>query len=178
MKLHPNPIPGVFEISVEPHQDERGCFARLYCPETIAAAKIDFTSTQINLSTNAKKHTLRGVHFQQPPFAEAKIVRCVQGRVWDVAVDLRAGPTYGHWQSFELSAAQLNAVHIPEGVAHGFLTLEDETHLLYQMGRPYEHGHARGIRWDDADLAIEWPAAPKVISEVDLNWPSWRELLP
>ncbi|GGE88754.1 dTDP-4-dehydrorhamnose 3,5-epimerase family protein [Stappia taiwanensis] len=154
------------------HRDERGAFARLYCPEAFAAAGIAFTPSQINLSTNTLRHTLRGLHFQAAPWAEAKFVRVVTGAIYDVVLDLRPdSPSYRRWQAFELSADNLRGLFIPEGCAHGFLTLEDDTGVLYQMGRPYEPGHAAGIRYDDPAFAIDWPAAPVLISRADREWP-------
>ena len=176
MNFRATPIPGVVEIEADPHKDERGAFVRLYCPEEFAQAGIDFTPTQVNLSTNARALTLRGLHYQVPPHAEAKLVRAVAGRVWDVAVDLRPGAGRGQWHAVELDAARMNAVFLPEGVAHGFLTLTEGAAVLYQMGRLFVPGHGRGIRWDDPDLAIAWPAAPCVISRADRAWPLWREL--
>ena len=170
MEFAATDLPGVVRVGTTPHGDERGLFARLYCPEEFAAAGIDFASTQVNLSTNAEQHTLRGMHFQKPPFAEAKLVRVVRGRAWDVVVDLRPGPTWGKWIAEELSAARMNALFLPEGVAHGFLTLEPDTHILYQMGRSYVPGHADGVRWDDPALAIDWPATPAMISDKDRGW--------
>ena len=171
MEFHATALPGVVRVGTTPHGDARGLFARLYCPEEFAAAGIDFTPTQVNLSTNADRHTLRGMHFQKPPFAEAKLVRVVRGRAWDVVVDLRPGPTRGQWIADELSAERMNALFLPEGVAHGFLTLEPDTHILYQMGRNYVPGQADGVRWDDPALGIAWPAAPTVISDKDREWP-------
>jgi dTDP-4-dehydrorhamnose 3,5-epimerase len=171
------PIPGVFEIGAQPHSDARGIFARLYCPEEFAHAGIAFTSTQVNLSTNLRRHTLRGLHFQSPPHAEAKLVRCIAGTVWDVAVDLRPGPGQGRWHAVELDAERMNAVFLPDGIAHGFLTLTDGAQVLYQMGRLHEPGHGRGIRWDDPDLAIAWPGDPEVISDADRAWPGFCEAI-
>ncbi len=146
MRFKALPIQGVFEIEAEPHADMRGAFARLYCPAEFASAGIDFNPVQINLSTNPARGTLRGLHFQDPPFAEAKLVRAVRGRAFDVAVDLRTdSPTFKQWTSVVLDSHAMNAIFIPEGCAHGFLTLEDDTDLLYQMGRAYEPGHAPGI---------------------------------
>lgn len=172
MRFVPTHIPGVVEVRAEPQTDPRGAFARLYCPDEFAAAGIAFTPTQVNLSTNPARGTLRGLHFQDPPFAEAKLVRAVRGRAFDVAVDLRPeSPAYRRWAAVELDAAAMNAVFIPEGCAHGFLTLEDDTDLLYQMGRRHEPGHARGYRYDDPAFGIEWPAEVRVIGEGDLIWP-------
>ena len=174
MIIAETPLPGVFELTTVPNKDDRGAFARLYCPTAFAEAGIEFTSTQINLSQNIHKGTLRGLHFQDPPHAEAKLVRCINGAVWDVAVDLRPGATFGHWHAVTLSAEAINAVFLPEGIAHGFLTLTEGAEVIYQMGRDYVPGHAKGIKWDDPDLSIRWPAEPRVLSNADANWPSWQ----
>jgi len=169
-------IDGVVEVFTEPHRDERGFFSRLYCPQAFADAGISFNSTQINLSGNRRAHTLRGMHFQNPPFAEAKLVRCLTGSAYDVVLDIRPGSnSFGRWQGFTLSAQEMNALFIPEGCAHGFLTLEDNTTLQYQMGRAYEPGHAKGICWDDAFFAIDWPHQPVVISDADRTWPAYTK---
>lgn len=173
MEVHPTDLPGVYRLETKPHGDARGLFARLYCPDTLAQHQITFASTQINLSTNPVPHTLRGLHFQKPPHAEAKLVRVIQGRVRDVVVDLREGPTFGHWIAEDLSAESFRALLLPEGVAHGFLTLEPDTHVLYQMGRAHVPGHADGLRWNDPDLAIDWPAVPAVMSDKDATWPDF-----
>jgi len=173
MRVTPTDLPDVWRLDTDPHGDARGLFARLYCPETLARHGIAFASTQINLSTNPVRHTLRGLHFQKPPHAEAKLVRVIRGRAFDVVVDLRTGPTRGRWIAEELSADNLRALLLPEGVAHGFLTLEQDTHILYQMGRPYVPGHADGVRWDDPAFAIPWPARPAVISDKDRAWPDF-----
>ncbi len=176
MKFTPTDLPGVMIVSPEPLRDERGSFARIYCPEEFEAAGIAFQSSQVNLSTNTARHTLRGLHFQHPPYAEAKLVRCIEGSVWDVALDLRPGPTFGKWQAFQLDAASMNAVFLPEGIAHGFMTLEDNSTLLYQMSRCFATGHSAGVRWDDSDLGIDWPARPSVISEKDRKLPLLRDI--
>lgn len=176
MIFRQTPLRGVVEVEAAPNHDDRGAFARLYCPAEFAEAGIAFAPSQVNLSTNTRALTLRGLHYQEPPYAEAKLVRAVAGRVWDVAVDLRPGPGRGRWHAVELDAGRMNAVFLPEGVAHGFLTLTEGAAVLYQMGRMFEPGHGRGIRWDDPDLAIAWPAAPAVISEADRSWPLWREV--
>ena len=173
MIFTPLSIPGAFRITAEPHRDERGSFARLYCPQEFAAHGIPFASTQINLSTNPKRHTLRGMHYQSP-FAEAKFVYAVRGRAFDAIVDLRPeSPAYKKWAEVELGADALVAIFIPEGCAHGFLTLEDDTALLYQMGRPFVPGYDRGVRWNDPAFGIAWPATPAVISERDANYPDF-----
>ncbi len=165
-------IPGVFAVSTAAHRDERGSFARLYCPDAFAKAGIDFTSTQINLSTNSRRHTLRGMHYQNAPHAEPKLVRVVRGAIFDVVADIRPqSPTYRTWLGATLSQENGEALFIPPGCAHGFITLADETDILYQMGRMFEPGHAAGFCYDDPAFAIQWPHAPVVMSDVDRNWP-------
>ena len=172
VKFSATELPGVVELESEPHRDARGSFARLYCPDEFAEAGLTFSSTQINLSRNGARHTLRGLHFQEPPYAEAKIVRAVSGSIFDVAVDLRPdSPMRYHWTSRILEAGRGNALFIPEGFAHGFLTLEPDTDVLYQMGRPYVPGRAKGLRYDDPGLAIAWPFPPRALSEADVQWP-------
>jgi dTDP-4-dehydrorhamnose 3,5-epimerase len=173
LKFLETEIAGVYEIEAEPRHDERGFFARIYCPDEFAASGVDFRSTQINLSRNTAPFTLRGMHWQDPPFAEAKLVRATAGAAHDVVVDLRRdSPTFRRWIARRLDAKLANALYIPEGCAHGFLTLEPETDLLYQMSRPFVPGQARGMRFDDPGIGIAWPAAPAVVSEADLAWPS------
>ncbi len=173
MRFSATEIPGVVEIEAEPRHDDRGFFTRIFCPQEIAGAGIDFVSTQINLSRNEAAFTLRGMHWQDPPHAEAKIVRVVAGAAHDVVVDLRpASPAFRRWIARRLDAERANALYIPEGCAHGFLTLELHTDVLYQMSRPYIGGHARGLRWDDPGIAIAWPATPAVIGAADLAWAS------
>jgi len=178
MNFTPTEIEGVVRIGLTPHRDERGFFARVYCPEEFAAAGLAFTPKQMNLSRNAAGGTLRGLHFQAPPYAEAKIVRVTRGAIFDVAVDLRPeSPTYRHWIGARLEAESGDALLIPEGCAHGFLTLEDETDVLYLMDRMFAPGHARGLRYDDPAIGVVWPSPPRVISAADLAWPplaAWR----
>ena len=174
MIFEPLAISGAYRIIAEPHRDTRGSFARIYCPEEFTAHAIPFTSTQLNLSENLKRCTLRGLHFQEAPHAEAKLIHVIRGRAFDVIVDLRAGSaSYGKWVGIQLDAAAPAAVFAPEGCAHGFLTLADDTALLYQMGRPYIPGHERGVRWNDPAFGIAWPAAPEMISERDATWPDF-----
>ncbi|MGD0192950.1 MAG: dTDP-4-dehydrorhamnose 3,5-epimerase family protein [Rhizomicrobium sp.] len=176
MIFEPLVIPGAFKITAEPHRDNRGSFARLYCPAEFAAHGIEFGSTQINMSTNARRHTLRGLHYQLPPHAESKFVHAVHGRAFDVVLDLRPdSPSYRRWVSVEIGAEGIVAVFIPEGCAHGFLTLEDDTSILYQMGRPFVPGQDRGVRWNDPAFGIDWPAAPAVMSERDAAYPDFVE---
>lgn len=169
-------IPGVVVVESEPALDERGSFARAYCRREFSEHGIDFTPAQISSSTNTRRGTLRGLHYQAAPHSEAKLVSCTRGSLFDVAVDLREGSaTYGRWAAAELSGSNRRALFIPPGCAHGFQTLEDETELLYLISEPYHADLQRGVRWDDPDLAIHWPEAPeRVISDRDLNLPYLR----
>lgn len=171
MKFEPTELAGVYVVRAAPAVDERGFFARIYCPEEFARAGIGFASTQINLSRNDRALTLRGMHYQDRPQAESKLVRVTRGRIHDVAVDIRpASPTFGRSVAVQLDADNADAFFLPEGVAHGFLTLEDDTDVLYQMGRAYMPGFARGFRFDDPAFSIAWPAAPSLVSERDLAY--------
>ncbi len=174
MRFHATRLPGVMLIEATSHGDVRGTFTRIYCPEEFQKASIPFTSVQISISSNVKRHTLRGLHWQNPPYAESKVVRAVRGLAFDVIVDLRSSSsTYRQWLSVTLDADQQNAVLIPEGCAHGFMTLTDNTDILYQMGVAYVPGQARGARWNDPGFAIEWPAVPAVVGDADQNWPDF-----
>lgn len=177
MKLTESAIAGMFTVESPVHRDDRGSFVRAYCRDAFREAGITFDPVQSNLSTNPHLHTLRGLHFQHPPYAEAKLVRCVAGRIWDVAVDLRPGPGHGQWQAIELSAEKANALYLPQGLAHGFLTLSPDAIVLYEMASAYVPGKAAGIRWDDPQLRISWPAPPALMSPADAIWPQLRDLL-
>lgn len=169
------PLPGVLRVRLQPHADARGFFARLYCPKEFADAGLDFAPVQISLSRNAAAFTLRGLHHQAPPHAEAKLVRVTRGAAFDVALDLRPdSPTYRRWHGLRLDAVEGDALLIPPGCAHGFLTLEPDTDVLYQIDRLHEPGHARGVRWDDPKICVAWPHPPAVIGAADLAWP-WLE---
>jgi len=172
MRFAPTAIAGVMVVDIEPREDERGGFARLHCPEEFAAAGHPFTPVQTSLSRNPHALTLRGLHYQAPPHAEIKLVRVVRGRIFDVALDLRPGsPTWRRWVGEELSAENGRALLIPEGVAHGFLTLEPDTDVLYQISPAFEPGHEAGVRWDDPAFGIAWPQAPALISPRDATYP-------
>lgn len=174
MRFVPTDIDGVVIVELEPHSDDRGFFARTHCPDEFAAAGHPFTPVQTSLSRNIAAHTLRGMHYQAVPHGEAKLVRAVRGRIFDVALDLRPGSaTRLRWTATELSADNGRALFIPEGVAHGFLTLEPNSDVLYQIDRKFEPGHGRGVRWNDPAFAIEWPAAPEVISGADAGYPDF-----
>lgn len=173
LTFHATDLHGVILVESGEHRDERGGFSRLFCVQAFADAGIDFTLSQMNLSTNHRRHTLRGMHYQAAPHEEAKIVRVVSGTVYDVVMDMRRdSPTCGKWQGFRLDAASRKALYIPKGCAHGFLTLEDDTTVLYQMDAPFVPGTARGLRYDDPAFGAVWPAEPEVISPKDLDWPA------
>jgi len=172
MRFAATGIDGVVRVELEPSTDDRGSFARLHCPQEFAAAGHPFVPAQTSLSRNTRALTLRGLHYEAAPHEEAKLVRVTRGRVFDVAVDLRpASPTYRQWIGAELSAENGVALLIGPGMAHGFLTLEDATDVLYQIDRIFEPGHGQGARWDDPAFGIAWPAVPRVISERDATYP-------
>lgn len=175
MRFTATGIEGVVIVDLDVIADQRGSFSRLHCPEEFAAAGHPFTPLQTSLSRNAKARTLRGMHYEAAPHAEAKLVRVTRGSIFDVAVDLRSdSPTYLRWIGAELSAANGRALLIGKGMAHGFITLEDDTDALYQIDRIFEPGHGRGVRWNDDAFAIEWPATPLVISERDASYPDMQ----
>jgi len=174
MRFAETRVRGVLVVDIEPHADDRGSFARLQCPAEFAAAGQPFAPVQTSLSRNPRVGTLRGMHYQPAPHAETKLVRAVRGRVFDVAVDLRpASPTFRQWVAEELSADNARALFIPEGVAHGFLTLEADTDVLYQISPKFEAGHEAGVRWNDPAFAISWPIQPTLISERDATYPDF-----
>lgn len=172
MRLQETEIPGLLLVEGEQHRDERGWFMRIWDE---AEQRIGPHPKQWSLSYNLRAGTLRGLHYQEQPHAEAKLVRCVRGALYDVALDLRPeSPTFKRWFAAELRAGEPNAVYIPEGLAHGFQTLEDDTEVLYAISTPHEPSAARGVRWDDPAFAIEWPEAEeRVISDRDRTWPDF-----
>jgi dTDP-4-dehydrorhamnose 3,5-epimerase len=179
MRFIPTRIDGVTIIELEPLRDERGSFARTFCEEQFAAAGLAFHAVQANLSTNREALTLRGLHFQRAPHGEPKIVTCVRGRIFDVAVDARPGsPTYLSWEAIELAPGLNRTVYLGEGIAHGFLTLEPGSTVHYLMGAPYVADAASGLRWDDPAIGINWPSAPVVISERDRSYELVERPLP
>jgi dTDP-4-dehydrorhamnose 3,5-epimerase len=168
-------IPGLVVVELDRHDDERGFFARSWCAEEFRRAGLPDQLAQCNVSWNRGRHTLRGMHWQAAPHGEAKFVRCTSGALFDVAIDLRVeSPTYLRHFSTELNSINRSAVFIPSGLAHGFLTLADETEVLYQMDVPYVDGLTRGARWDDPAFGIDWPATPAVISDRDSGYADFR----
>ncbi len=167
-------LKGAFIVETQKIEDERGFFARTWCRREFSAAGIDAAFVQCNLSQNRKSGTLRGLHYQADPFGEAKLVSCIRGALYDVIVDLRPrSGTFGQWTSVDLSAGNRRMVFIPEGFAHGFLTLEDDTEVFYQMSQYYMPEYARGIRWDDPALNIRWPREIDIVSDRDGSYPDF-----
>jgi dTDP-4-dehydrorhamnose 3,5-epimerase len=167
-------IEGVYLIDIEPHQDDRGFFARTWCQREFTAHGLNPRLAQCNLSYNKVQGTLRGMHYQAPPYEEAKVVSCTRGAIFDVIIDLRPkSSTYKEHLGTILSAELHNMLYIPEGFAHGFLTLEDDTCVSYQMSEFYSPEYAHGFRWDDPAFGIDWPGEVKVISERDANYPDY-----
>lgn len=167
-------LQGLVLVELESIDDERGSFARTFDAAEWEARGMPSRIAQCNLSRNIGLHTLRGMHYQEPPYEEAKLVRCSQGAIFDVAVDLRHdSPTFKRWFGAELSAENGRMLFLPEGFAHGFLTLTAESEVVYQMSNLYEPTAARGVRWDDPAFAIEWPAEPVVMSERDRGFPDF-----
>ena len=176
MKLDPTALPGAYVVELERLEDERGWFARTYDADALRDAGVDPTNVQSSVSFNSRAGTLRGMHYQEPPHAEDKLVRCTRGAIYDVIVDLRpASDAYCQWFGIELTPDNGRELLIPKGCAHGFQTLVDGTEVHYQMSYPFVPGAGRGVRWDDPAFGIEWPAAERrVISERDASYPDFR----
>ena len=173
MLFRPADIDGAYLIVPEPHADERGYFARLFCADEFESRGLLTEFPQTSVSHNRLRGTLRGLHFQEAPATETKLIRCTRGSVHDVIVDLRAdSPTYGKHFAVALSADNPTSLYVPKGCAHGFQTLADDTDLEYQLSERYAPGAARGVRYDDPALGIEWPLPVSVIAPKDLAWPS------
>jgi dTDP-4-dehydrorhamnose 3,5-epimerase len=175
MTFHETKVAGVIEIRIEPMGDERGFFARSWCRQEFEAQGLNPKLVQCNISLSKRKGTLRGVHYQVAPYQETKLVRCTRGAIYDVIVDLRPqSPTFKQWVAMVLTAQNRNMAYVPESCAHGFLTLEDETEVFYQMSELYNAESARGVRWDDPAFQITWPAKVEVISERDRTYPNFE----
>lgn len=170
-------LPGAFVIDLERREDERGFFARAWCAREFSEHGLSTELVQANLSFNVRKGTLRGMHFQVEPHAEAKVVRCTRGAIYDVLIDLRPeSNTYTRWVGIELDADARRAVYVPEGFAHGYQTLGPDTETFYQVSAYYAPEAEGGVRWDDPAFGIEWPDATNAfLSEKDMNWPDFRE---
>ncbi len=174
MRYIPMKVEGAFEIEVEPIHDERGFFTRVFNHTEAVAYGFAPHLMQVNNSFNRHRGTLRGMHYQVPPFQEAKIVRVLQGALWDVILDLRKeSATFGQWSACTLSAEKRNMVLVPAGCAHGILTLEDNTEMMYFVSQDYAPDAERCLRWDDPTFNIEWPMTPTVLSDKDRSSPSF-----
>ncbi len=174
MILTSTDLPGAYLVETELHRDDRGAFARLWCEQEFEAAGVSFHPVQSNLSVNLRRGTLRGLHYQEAPFSEAKLMRCLRGSAQVTFVDLRDGSeTLGQHSSVILSALDLRALLIPEGFANGFQTLEDDTEIHYLMSQTYVAEAAAGYRWDSPELGIRWPLPVSAMSERDKELPPW-----
>lgn len=168
-------LKGAYIIDLERREDERGFFARSWCAEEFENLGLNTRLVQCNVSFNVKKGTLRGMHYQVEPYPEAKVVRCTIGAIYDVIVDLRSdSPTFRQWVGVELSVENRRALYIPEGFAHGFQTLMDNTEVFYQMSEFFHPECARGVRWDDPAFGIEWPTDDRIVSVRDQDYPEFR----
>lgn len=172
MRFHKTKIDGLYIIELEPYTDERGDFVRVFCQKELAKIGIEFKIGQVNQSLTKKKGTIRGMHFQRPPKAEDKIVQCIRGAIYDVAIDLRDdSPTYGQWVAEELTEENKKMFLIPKGFAHGFQTWVDNSEVQYFMSEFYSPEHSSGVRWNDSFFNIKWPIENPILSEKDKNWP-------
>jgi dTDP-4-dehydrorhamnose 3,5-epimerase len=175
MKFIETELAGAFLVDIEPIQDDRGFFARSFCTSEFAAHGLDPTVAQCNVSFNRRRGTVRGMHWQRPPFGEVKLVRCTAGSILDVIVDLRPeSPTFLQHFAVELASCNHRLLYIPTGFAHGFQTLLADTEVYYQMSQPYVPAAAAGVRWNDPAVAIRWPEEVTVISERDSTYPDFQ----
>ena len=169
-------LKNAFIIEVEPIEDDRGLFARTWCQKEFEALNLNANFVQSNVSFNTRKGTLRGMHYQVPPHQEAKLVRCTSGAIFDVLIDLRQeSPTYKQWLGVRLTAENHVMIYVPEGFAHGYQTLEDDTEVSYQVSQYYCPEAERGVCYKDPSFGIEWPLDVQVISEKDSNWPVYQD---
>jgi dTDP-4-dehydrorhamnose 3,5-epimerase len=175
MKFSPGRIVGSFVIELEKRGDDRGYFARTWCEREFAEHGLNTRIAQVNVGVSTRAGTLRGMHYQIAPHAEVKVVRCSRGAIYDVALDLRPdSPTFRQWHGCELTQDSGRMLYIPEGCAHGYLTLTDDAELLYFTSQFYAGGSARGVRHDDPAFGIEWPAPVRVVSQADAAWPDFK----
>ncbi len=178
LQIRPLRLKGTFEIRPRVLSDNRGCFAETYRSDVFKENDLTTLWIQENQSLTARKGTIRGLHFQSPPFAQTKLIQVPHGRILDVFVDIRkSSPTYGEWDSIELSSEQCNAVYIPEGFAHGFCTIDADTVVQYKVDSVYSAEHEGGIRWNDDRLGISWGTERPVLSAKDEELPAFSELV-
>lgn len=175
MNFRPLPLEGAYTIDLEPIVDDRGFNARSWCAQTFREKGLDPSVVQTNIIFNKVQGTLRGFHFQAPPFTETKLFRVTRGGIYDVIIDLRPdSPTYRQWTGVELWASDYRLLYVPEGFAQAFQTLVDDTELTYQVSQPYSPQHGRGLRHDDPAFAVTWPLPVAAISQQDRRWPDWE----
>ena len=168
-------LAGAYLVELEPYEDERGFFALSWSEKEFAARGLDSRLAECNVSFNRKKGTLRGMHYQEAPHGQVKLVRCTRGAIFDVIIDLRpSSPTFKQWVGTELSAENHRALYIPKDFAHGFQTLTEDSELLYQMSDPYVPGSGRGVRWNDSAFGIQWPDGDRIILERDNEYPDFQ----
>lgn len=173
MKFTETILKGAYIIEMDLIKDDRGFFARYFCAEEFKKNGLNPNLSQISLAFNEKKETLRGMHFQNKPHEEAKLVRCTTGKIYDVIIDLRKeSPTFKKWFSLELTSHKM--IYLPEGFAHGYQTLEDNTEVIYHMSIPFNAESYAGVRWNDPAFDIKWPFNNPIISEKDKNYPNWQ----
>lgn len=178
MQFTPTKLGGAFVIDAQRFEDPRGFFTRTWSKTEFQEHGCNPDLLEINVSFNHKAGTLRGMHLQIAPFAQAKVVRCTMGAIWDAIIDLRpASPTFRQWFGVELNAQNRRQLYIPEGFAHGFITLADDTEVLYQMGNVYNAHASRGVRWNDSAFAIQWPRTPTTIIDRDATYPDFTGTL-
>ncbi len=172
LRLRGTGLPQVFVVEMDLHEDERGAFGRAWCRREFEAMGLSTELAQINVGFSKRRGTLRGLHYQRPPFGEVKLVRCTRGAVFDVAVDLRSGsPSFARWVGVELTMDNRQMLYVPPGCAHGYLTLTDDAEITYLTSEYYRPETALGVRFDDPAFTIDWPLPVSVISERDLAWP-------
>jgi dTDP-4-dehydrorhamnose 3,5-epimerase len=174
MKFIKTPLDGAYLIELEPIADERGFFARSWCREEFLSHGLNPNLAQCSISFNKKKGILRGMHYQEEPYQEAKLVRCYSGAIYDVILDLRpTSPSHRKWFAAELTATNRTMIYLPAGFAHGFQTLGDNCELFYQISESYKPECTRGVRWNDPTFAIQWPIADRIISDRDHSFPDY-----
>jgi dTDP-4-dehydrorhamnose 3,5-epimerase len=172
LRFLPSELPGAWVIEQERHADERGFFARTWCAEELMRQGLETSLAQCSVSFNHRRGTLRGLHYQAPPFTEVKIVRCTRGALYDVAVDLRPdSPTFRKWVGVELTEENGRALYVPRGFAHGFYALADGTEVAYQISAPFVPEAARGVRWNDPFVGVVWPGPVEVMAVRDREYP-------
>lgn len=176
MIFQPTPLAGAYTIDLEKRGDDRGFFARVFCQREFSDHGLESQFVQVNNSLSGKKGTLRGMHYQLPPFSEVKVLRCIKGSLFDVIVDLRPdSPTFKKWFGAELTAENRRMMYVPRGFAHGLITLEDSTEVLYLVSAFYSQENERGLRFDDPTIGIHWPMTPMEVSAKDRTWPDLDE---